>query len=85
MSKIESICNQIVLEATAIINTSNEIDNLLRSGEGKAADLLDEIRIDGVAHIQKLAVALTKCFFEKCEAETPEVTSVEAEEVEANG
>ena len=81
MSKIESICNQIVLEASGIINTTNEIDNLLRSGEGKAADLLDEIRIDGVAHIQKLALALTKCFYESNAPETPEVTSVEAEEV----
>ena len=81
MSKIESICNQIVLEASGIINTSKEIDNLLRSGEGKAADLLDEIRIDGVAHIQRLAVALTKCFYENAGSEMPEVTSVEAEEV----
>ena len=85
MSKIESICNQIVLEASGIIKTSQEIDNLLRSGEGKAADLLDEIRIDGVAHIQKLALELTKCFFENGGSETPEVTSVEAEEVGANG
>lgn len=81
MSKIESICNQIVLEASGIINTSKEIDNLLRSGEGKAADLLDEIRIDGVAHVQKLAVELTKCFFERGDAEKTEVTSVKAEEV----
>ena len=81
MSKIESICNQIVLEATAIINTSNEIDNLLRSGEGKAADLLDEFRIDGVAHIQKLALALTECFFERGDTKETEVSSVEAEEV----
>lgn len=81
MSKIESICKQIVLEASGIINTSEEIDNLLRSGEGKAADLLDEIRIDGVAHIQKLALELTKCFFEPSDTEKPEVTSVEAEEV----
>lgn len=81
MSKIESICNQIVLEASGIIKTTNEIDNLLRSGEGKAADLLDEIRIDGVAHIQKLAVALTKCFYEPSNNEDPEVTSVKTEEV----
>ena len=81
MSKIESICNQIIHEASGIINTSNEIDSLLRSGEGKAADLLDEIRIDGVAHIQKLAVALTKCFYENDGSEKTEVTSVNAEEV----
>lgn len=85
MSKIESICNQIALEASAIIKTSNEIDNLLRSGDGKAADLLDEIRIDGVAHIQKLALALTRCFYENGATEKPEVASVEAEEVGANG
>lgn len=81
MSKIESICNQIVLEASGIINTSNEIESLLISGEGKAADLLDEIRIDGVAHIQKLAVALAKCFYESDGSEKPEVTSVKTEEV----
>ena len=81
MSKIESICNQIVLEASGIIKTSNEIDNLLMNGEGKAADLLDEIRIDGVAHIQKLAVELAKCFYETDDSEKPEVTSAKTEEV----
>ena len=81
MSKIESICNQIVLEASAIIKTSNEIDNLLRGGEGKAADLLDEIRIDGVAHLQKLTLELSRCFYETQVSEKTEVASVEAEEV----
>ena len=81
MSKIESICKQIVLEASGIVNTSKEIENLLRSGEGKAADLLDEIRIDGVSHIQKLALELTRCFFENENPEKTEVASVEAEEV----
>lgn len=81
MSKIESICNQIVQAASGVINTTNEIDNLLRSGDGKAADLLDEIRIDGVAHIQKLAVALSKCFYEHDDSPKTEVTSVKTEEV----
>ena len=81
MSKIESICTQIVHEASAIINTTNDIENLLRSGEGNTADLLDEIRIDGVAHIQKLALALTKCFYEASGTPMPEVTSGKTEEV----
>lgn len=81
MSKIESICKQIIHEASGIINTTNEIEGLLRSGDGKAADLLDEIRIDGVAHIQKLAVALAKCFYENSNNEKTEVTSVKTEEV----
>ena len=81
MSKIESICKQIQIEASAIADTSNEIEVLLRSGEGKAADLLDEIRIDGVTHLQKLIVALSRCFYEEKKNEDPVVTSGETEEV----
>ena len=81
MSKIESICNQITLEASAVINTSNEIEYLLRNGEGKTADLLDEMRIDKVSNLQKLVVALSKCFFEQEEAKKTEVASGKAEEV----
>ena len=81
MSKIESICNQIRVEASAIINTSNEIDNLLISGEGKTADLLNEMRIDGVSHLQKLTIALSKCFFEQEGTEQTEVASGKTEEV----
>ena len=80
MSKIESICNQIQTEARSIIKTSQEIENLLKSGEGKSADLLDEIRIDGVAHLQKLTLALTRCFYEG-EAENSEGASGKTEEV----
>ena len=80
MSKIESICNQIQTEARSIIKTSQEIENLLKSGEGKSADLLDEIRIDGVAHLQKLTLALTRCFYEG-EAVNAEGASGKTEEV----
>ena len=80
MSKIESICNQIQTEARSIIKTSQEIENLLKCGEGKSADLLDEIRIDGVAHLQKLTLALTRCFYEG-EAENAEGASGKTEEV----
>ena len=80
MSKIESICNQIRTEARSIIATSQEIENLLKSGEGKSADLLDEIRIDGVTHLQKLTLALSRCFYEE-EALNAEVASGKTEEV----
>ena len=80
MSKIESICNQIQTEARSIVETSQEIENLLKSGEGKSADLLDEIRIDGVTHLQKLTLALSRCFYED-EAENAEVASGKTEEV----
>ena len=80
MSKIESICNQIQLEAKSIAKTSQEIENLLTCGEEKSADLLDEIRIDGVTHLQKLALALSRCFYEDV-TKNAEETSGKTEEV----
>lgn len=86
MSKIESICEAIRSEAQTVISSSRSIDELLGRAEGKTADLLDEIRIDAVSHLQKLTLELARCFYEEhanAEAETvnPEETSEEKEEV----
>lgn len=86
MSKIESICEAIRSEAQTVISSTQSIDELLGRGEGKTADLLDEIRIDAVSHLQKLTLELATCFYEEHAKEqadevNPEETSEEKEEV----
>ena len=86
MSKIESICEAIQGEVQSIVSSTKNIEDLLRLGLGETADLLDEIRIDAVSHLQKLTLELARCFYEeraKEEAKTvnPEETSEEKEEV----
>lgn len=84
MSKIESICKAIQTEAQTVLSSTENIEGLLRLGLGETADLLDEIRIDSVTHLQKLTLELAKCFYEeqkKAETESPEETSEEKEEV----
>ena len=86
MSKIESICKAIQTEAQSILSSTENIEGLLRLGLGETADLLDEIRIDSVTHLQKLTLELAKCFYEEhakeeAEAVNPEETSEEKEEV----
>lgn len=65
MLAIEAICDEIIAEANAIKGYTKDIGEMLKNpGGAKAADLFDQIRIDEVEHIQKLALALTECFFE---------------------
>ncbi len=81
MSVIEAICNELISEATAVKEYTKDIeDALLKQGGKKTAKLFDDIRIDEVEHIQKLALALTECFFE-----AGENSSEEAEEQEGEG
>ena len=86
MSKIESICKAIQTEAQTVLSSTENIEGLLRIGIGETADLLDEIRIDSVTHLQKLTLELAKCFYEEhahteSEAVNPKETSEEKEEV----
>ena len=86
MSKIESICKAIQTEAQTVLSSTENIEGLLRIGIGETADLLDEIRIDSVTHLQKLTLELAKCFYEEhahteAEAVNPKETSEEKEEV----
>lgn len=67
---IIAICNQLVGEATAILGYTDDIAKLSVAQEnGKVVALLDEIRIDEVEHVQKLAIQLTECFYTKGEAQ----------------
>ena len=86
MSKIESICKAIQTEAQTVLSSTENIEGMLRLGLGETADLLDEIRIDSVSHLQKLTLELAKCFYEEhakeeAKAVNPEETSEEQEEV----
>ena len=79
MSAIEAICNELIAEATAVREYTRDIAEMLKNpGDAKTADLLDRIRIDEVEHIQKLALALTECFFEAEEKRPEEAAAKES-------
>lgn len=63
---IIAICKQLIGEANAIIGYTEDIAKLsISPANDKATELLDEIRIDEVEHVQKLAIQLTECFYTK--------------------
>lgn len=69
MNKVASqISKQIQQEAAQIDSYLTNIDALVKSGEENAVEtvrLFEDMVIDGVDHLQKLALALTNCFFQK--------------------
>ncbi len=73
MNKVASqISKQIQQEASQIEGYLKNIDELVKSGEENAVEtvqLFEDMVIDGVDHLQKLAVALTNCFFQKDDKE----------------
>lgn len=80
MSTIEAICNELIAEATAVKEYTKDIEEMLRNPSGaKAADMFDQIRIDEVEHIQKLALALTECFFDADAKSSKETNEQEGE------
>jgi len=84
MSVIEAICNELISEAQAVKDYTAAVENALTTPGGKeVADLFDDIRIDEVEHIQKLALALTKCFFETGEENSSEETKEQEGEEDA--
>ncbi len=75
MLTIEAICDELIAEASAVKDYTKSIEEMLKNpGGAKAADLFDQIRIDEVEHIQKLALALTECFFD-AGGQSPEETN----------
>lgn len=71
MSKTEIICNRLIAEAQACKEYSECIEECLKMPNGgKSADMLDDMRIDCVEHLQQLVEALTDCFFEESSEES---------------
>ncbi len=84
MSIIEVICKQLMAEAQAVLDYTKDLEATMEIPTGKqVSDLLDDIRIDEVEHIQKLALALTSCFFETGEKSSGEQDKKEGEEGDA--
>lgn len=81
MSVIEALCNQLIAEATAVKDYTRDLEALMENPNGRTVtDLFDDIRIDEVEHIQKLALALTACFYEAGEKSSNGFTQEETEQ-----
>lgn len=64
---IKAVCRELIAEADAIIKYTDDI-SCTESLESGPADLLKEIRLDELEHVQKLTLQLTEML---TEAETP--------------
>ena len=64
MTNITAICDAIIAEAERVKKYSETTESMLLMGNGEESELFDEIRMDGVNNITKLAVALTAIFYE---------------------
>lgn len=56
---IRNLCLTLKDEADAVIGCTDKIASLL-DGSNKASQTLEMIRLDGVAHIQSLTLAITE-------------------------
>lgn len=56
---IRALCRELTAEADAVIKYTDDIE-ITESLEGGPADLLREIRLDELEHIQKLTLSLTE-------------------------
>lgn len=56
---IKALCRELIAEADAVIKYTDDI-TATESLEGGPADLLKEIRLDELEHIQKLTLSLTE-------------------------
>ena len=63
---IKMLCEQFKREAQAIEDYTEELDALMKAPIYKhEADMVDDIRIDNVLHLQTLVKSLSERFFEK--------------------
>lgn len=56
---IKALCRQLISEAGTIVQCTDEI-TIAETSENGSVDLYMEIRLDGLEHVQKLALALTE-------------------------
>lgn len=62
---IELLCEAIKREAQAVADYSNAIESLLKIPNRKReADVIDDLRIDNVMHLQSLVAELAEIFFD---------------------
>ena len=60
---IKALCRELIAEADAIIKYTNDI-SFVESPESGPANLLKEIRLDELEHVQKLTLQLTEMLTE---------------------
>lgn len=87
MEKVMAICREIIDEAQAIMNYTEDIGKIMLNdakAAEKTAKAFLEIRDDEVEHIQKLALALTREVYGDIQEEG-EAEQEETEEAEENG
>lgn len=62
---IELLCEQIKREAQSVIDYTKELEGIMKAPIYKhEADMIDDIRIDNVLHLQTLIKSLSERFFE---------------------
>ncbi len=63
---IELLCEAIIREANNVIKTTQDIEKILTKPVYKdKADMLDDMRIDSVLHLQSLIASLAEGFYQE--------------------
>lgn len=62
------LCEQLKREAQTVIDYARSSESVVKSGAESSIEtvaMFNDLSADGVAHCQKLVIALSNCFFQK--------------------
>ena len=62
-TQINAVCSQLIAAAESVTKYTNDLE-LIKDSDPKLVKTFEENRLDGLEHIQSLAVALTELLVE---------------------